>query len=75
MLDMVLPEDAYRLAALVTREELEEQEEREEREEQEEGGVMAVVANLALSPLNLIVFIIENWVEGSLKRRIYEKFV
>ena len=37
-------------------------------------GAVAMVSKLALSPLNLLVFIIENWVDGTLRKTFQETF-
>ena len=75
MLDMVLPQDVYRLALPISREEREQEVQEQEQQQQEEQGVMATMTNLALSPLHFIVFLIENWVEGTLKQSLYHAFV
>lgn len=76
MVDMVLPEDVYRLGCLRSKEDLEEEWKREEEKEKVEQtvGVVAMVSKLALSPLNLLVFLIENWVDGTLKKTFQETF-
>jgi len=77
MVDMVLPEDVYRLGSLQSKEELDEEMKREEEEEelaQQSSGVVALVGKVAIFPLNLLVFLIENWVDGTLGQTLKETF-
>ena len=36
-------------------------------------GLVSLVTSLALSPLSLLVWVIEGWVDGKLKENIYKK--
>jgi len=78
MVDMILPEDVYRLGSLRSKEELDEEMKREEEEEEElarqSSGIVALVGKVAISPLNLLVFLIENWVDGTLGQTLKETF-
>merc|ERR1712062_479391 len=77
MIDMVLPEDIYRLGSLQSKEELDEEMKREEEEEElahQSSGVVALVGKVAPFPLNLLVFLIENWVDGTLGQTLKKTF-
>ena len=70
MLDVILPEDVYRLNYSYP----DDQEEEEEEEEREEAGVVTTVSRLLASPYKLFVYYLELWIDGLVKRTSYETY-
>ena len=70
LLDIVLPEDIYSLytSAPLTEEIV------DEEQPAEEAGIMTTVSNVIFSPINLLVYLIDLWVDGKIKKTLYEKF-
>ena len=69
-IDVALPEDIYRLTYPSHGEELDEKEEKEE----EQTGIIGTVSRIISSPIDLLVYLIDIWVEGTVKKSLYEKF-
>ena len=67
LLDMILPEDIYRMTYSYPEEEKEE-------EENEPTGLIGTVSRIVFSPIDFLVYLIDIWVEGSVKKTFYEKF-
>ena len=71
MLDVILPEDMYRLNYSYP----DDQDSGEEEEENgEDGGVVTTVSRLLASPYKLFVYYLEVWIDGLVKRSSYEKY-
>ena len=70
MLDVILPEDMYRLNYSYA----DEDEEEEEEETEEDAGVVYTVSRLLASPYKLFVYYLEVWIDGLVKRTSYEKY-
>ena len=71
MLDVILPEDIYRLNySYADHQDSEE----EEEEDGEEAGVVSTVSRLLASPYQLFVYYLELWIDGLVKRTSYEKY-
>ena len=71
LLDVVLPEDIYRLNYSYADQD---QEEEEEEEDQADEGVVSTVSRLLASPYKLFVYYLEIWIDGLVKRTSYEKY-
>ena len=67
LLDVILPEDIYRMSYPYP-------EEVEEEEEEEQTGIIATVSRFVFSPIDWLVYLIDIWVEGRGKKRFYDKF-
>ena len=71
MLDVILPEDMYRLNYSYP----DDQDSGEEEEEDgEDGSVVTTVSRLLASPYKLFVYYLEVWIDGLVKRTSYEKY-
>ena len=64
LLDVILPEDIYRMSYPYPGEEVEEQ----------QTGIIATVSRFVFSPIDWLVYLIDIWVEGRGKKRFYDKF-
>ena len=71
MLDVILPEDMYRLNYSYADDQDSAEEEEEDREE---AGVVTTVSRLLASPYKLFVYYLELWIDGLVKRTSYEKY-
>ena len=65
LLDAVLPENIYRVTYPYHGKEL---------EEEEQAGIIGTVSKITSSPIDLLVYLIDIWVEGTVKKSLYEKF-
>ena len=70
MLDVILPEDMYRLNYSYP----DDQDSGEEEEDGGDGGVATTVSRLLASPYKLFVYYLEVWIDGLVKRTSYEKY-
>ena len=64
LLDVILPEDIYRMSYPYPGEEVEEQ----------QTGIIATVSRFVFSPIDWLVYLIDIWVEGRGKKTFYDKF-
>ena len=71
LLDVILPEDIYRLNYSYADHD---DEEEEEEEDQADVGVVSTVSRLMASPYKLFVYYLELWIDGLIKRTSYEKY-
>ena len=71
MLDVILPEDMYRLNYSYTENQ---DSEDEEEEDGEDAGVVSTVSRLLASPYKLFVYYLEVWIDGLVRRTSYEKY-
>ena len=67
LLDMILPEDIYRMSYPYPGEEVEE-------EEEQQTGIIVTVSRFVFSPIDWLVYLIDIWVEGRGKKTLYDKF-
>ena len=72
MLDVILPEDMYRLNYSYP--DHQDSEDEEEEEDREEAGVVSTVSRLLASPYKLFVYYLELWIDGLVRRTSYEKY-
>ena len=68
LLDVILPEDIYRMSYPYPGEEV------EEEEEEQQTGIIATVSRFVFSPIDWLVYLIDIWVEGTGKKTLYDKF-
>ena len=71
LLDVILPEDIYRLNYSYADHD---DEEEEEEDDQADVGVVSTVSRLMASPYKLFVYYLELWIDGLIKRTSYEKY-
>ena len=71
LLDVILPEDIYRLNYSYAHHD---DEEEEEEDDQADVGVVSTVSRLMASPYKLFVYYLELWIDGLIKRTSYEKY-
>lgn len=71
LLDVILPEDIYRLNYSYADHD---EEEEEEAHDQADVGVVSTVSRLLASPYKLFVYYLELWIDGLIKRTSYEKY-
>ena len=70
LLDVILPEDIYRLNYSYA----DHDDEEEEEDDQADVGVVSTVSRLMASPYKLFVYYLELWIDGLIKRTSYEKY-
>ena len=70
LLDVILPEDIYRLNYSYA----DHDDEEEEEDDQADVGVVSTVSRLVASPYKLFVYYLELWIDGLIKRTSYEKY-
>ena len=71
LLDVILPEDIYRLNYSYADHD---DEEEEEEDDQADVGVVSTVSRLMASPYKLFLYYLELWIDGLIKRTSYEKY-
>ena len=69
LLDVILPEDIYRMSYTYPGEDVE-----EEEEEEQQTGIIGTVSRFVFSPIDFLVYLIDIWVEGRVKKTLYDKF-
>ena len=83
LLDVIVPEDIYRMSNPYHGEEEGVEEEEEVGEEEVEGeevegeqqtGIIGTVSRFLFSPIDWMVYLIDIWVEGRGKKIFYDKF-
>ena len=72
LLDVILPEDIYRLN--YTFSDQQEEDEEDGGEDEANVGVVTTVSRLLASPYKLFVYYLEIWIDGLIKRTSYEKY-
>ena len=71
MLDVILPDDIYRMTYSYNEDELEED---DNEEKEEKTGVLATISKVFSSPIDWIVYLIEIWVDRHEKKSLYQPF-
>ena len=72
LLDVILPEDIYRLNYSYA--DHDDEDEEAEEDDQADVGVVSTVSRLMASPYKLFVYYLELWIDGLIKRTSYEKY-
>ena len=75
LLDVILPEDIYRFNySYDDDEESEVDDDKLDQSEEENYGIVSIVTSALTSPLRLIFYLVETFLENAMQRSSYEKY-